>query len=402
MYFFHRLTLAVSDKDMPIIKKMSIKKILSLIFILKTTLIFSQNCDCKSTFGWVKETFENNDAGFQYIIDKKGQESYKIHNQIYFSRVDKINKPKECESTIREWLAFFRKSHVEFHYLGEDNIEIDNSEKNNENVIIQNEKIDNPLYKKYLEFNEPFIERLNSKTLYFRIPSFNNSEKAAIDSLIEKYKNEILITENLIIDIRNGTGGSDNSYKNILPFIYTNPIRMPSVEFLSTPLNNRRMYELATNTGFALEFGIQSSEEDKAEFMKNYLKLNNHLGEFVNLNSSKINIYKQDTIYKFPKEVAILINENNVSTDEQFILESRQSKKVKLFGRTTKGGLDMSNLYVAKSENKDFVLVYALSRSLRIPNMIVDDIGIMPDFFLDEEIPEQEWIEFVSEILNQQ
>lgn len=62
----------------------------------------------------------------------------------------------------------------------------------------------------------------------------------------------------------------------------------------------------------------------------------------------------------------------------------------------------MSNLYVAKSENKDFVLVYALSRSLRIPNMIVDDIGIMPDFFLDEEIPEQEWIEFVSEILNQQ
>lgn len=381
---------------------MSIKKILSLIFILKTTLIFSQNCDCKSTFGWVKETFENNDAGFQYIIDKKGQESYKIHNQIYFSRVDKINKPKDCESTIREWLAFFRKSHVEFHYLGEDNIEIENTEKINENVTIENEKIESPLHKKYLESNEPFIERLNSKTLYLRIPSFNSSEKSAIDNLIEKYKNEILITENLIIDIRNGTGGSDNSYKNILPFIYTNPIRMPSVEFLSTPLNNRRMYELATNTGFALEFGIQSSEEDKAEFMKNYLKLNNHLGEFVNLNSSKINIYKQDTIYKFPKEVAILINENNVSTDEQFILESRQSKKVKLFGTTTKGGLDMSNLYVAKSENKEFVLVYALSRSLRIPNMIVDDIGIMPDFFLDEEIPEQEWIEFVSEILNRQ
>lgn len=381
---------------------MSIKKILSLIFILKTTLIFSQNCDCKSTFGWVKETFENNDAGFQYIIDKKGQESYKIHNQIYFSRVDKINKPKDCESTIREWLAFFRKSHVEFHYLGEDNIEIENTEKINENVTIENEKIESPLHKKYLESNEPFIERLNSKTLYLRIPSFNSSEKSIIDNLIEKYKNEILITENLIIDIRNGTGGSDNSYKNILPFIYTNPIRMPSVEFLSTPLNNRRMYELATNTGFALEFGIQSSEEDKAEFMKNYLKLNNHLGEFVNLNSSKINIYKQDTIYKFPKEVAILINENNVSTDEQFILESRQSKKVKLFGTTTKGGLDMSNLYVAKSENKEFVLVYALSRSLRIPNMIVDDIGIMPDFFLDEEIPEQEWIEFVSEILNRQ
>src|SRR5690606_27425103 len=160
-------------------------------------------------------------------------------------------------------------------------------------------------------------------------------------------------------------------------------------------------YTTLFRSGFALEFGIQASDEEKAVFMENYLKLNNHLGEFVNLNSEKIHIYKQDTIHKFPKQVAILINENNVSTDEQFILESRQSKKVKLYGRTTKGGLDMSNLYVAKSANNDFVLVYALSRSLRIPNMIVDDIGIMPDFFLDNEIPEEEWIEYVSKNLNE-
>src|SRR5690554_4422848 len=381
---------------------MTLKNILSLIFILKTSIIFSQSCNCKSTFDWVKETFENNDAGFQYIIDKKGQETYKIYNQIYVSKVNKIINPKECEATIREWLAFFRKSHIEFHYLGTDNSEYDHSLKIDENVIAVNENnYKNNLYQKFLVSNQPFIERLNSKTLYFRIPSFNHNEKSAIDSLIEKYKNEILATENLIIDIRNGTGGSDNSYKNLLPFIYTNPIRMPSVEYLSTPLNNRRMYELATNTGFALEFGIQASDEEKAVFMENYLKLNNHLGEFVNLNSEKIHIYKQDTIHKFPKQVAILINENNVSTDEQFILESRQSKKVKLYGRTTKGGLDMSNLYVAKSANNDIVVVYALSRSLRIPNMIVDDIGIMPDFFLDNEIPEEEWIEYVSKNLNE-
>src|SRR5690606_41339062 len=61
-------------------------------------------------------------------------------------------------------------------------------------------------------------------------------------------------------------------------------------------------YTTLFRSGFALEFGIQASDEEKAVFMENYLKLNNHLGEFVNLNSEKIHIYKQDTIHKFPKQ----------------------------------------------------------------------------------------------------
>lgn len=379
---------------------MTLKNILFFLFIFKASTTFSQNCDCKATFEWVKETFENNDAGFQYIIDKKGEELYNVHNQMYFTKVNLIENPEECETIIREWLTFFRKSHIEFHFIGEKNKETIDSNPIIEETKIENDEVD-PLYKKFLESQKPFIERLNSSTLYLRIPSFMPTEKPLIDDLLEKHKNEILSTENLIIDIRNGTGGSDNSYQNILPFIYTNPIRIPSVEYLSTLLNNQRMYELATNTGFALEFGIQTTEEEKLDLMEKYEKLNNHLGEFVNLNAEKTKILKLDTVYEFPKQVALLINENNVCTDEQFILEAKQSKKVKLFGRTTKGGLDMSNLYLTYSEDKQFVLVYALSKSLRIPHMTIDDIGIMPDFFLDEEIPEYEWINYVSGILNQ-
>lgn len=379
---------------------MTLKNILFILFIFKASTTFSQNCDCKATFEWVKETFENNDAGFQYIIDKKGEELYNVHNQMYFTKVNLIENPEECETIIREWLTFFRKSHIEFHFIGEKNKETNDSNPIIEETKIENDEVD-PLYKKFLESQKPFIERLNSSTLYLRIPSFMPTEKPLIDDLLEKHKNEILSTENLIIDIRNGTGGSDNSYQNILPFIYTNPIRIPSVEYLSTLLNNQRMYELATNTGFALEFGIQTTEEEKLDLMEKYEKLNNHLGEFVNLNAEKTKILKFDTVYEFPKQVALIINENNVSTDEQFILEAKQSKKVKLFGRTTKGGLDMSNLYLTYSEDKQFVLVYALSKSLRIPHMTIEDIGIMPDFFLDEEIPEYEWINYVSGILNQ-
>ncbi|MGY0034733.1 S41 family peptidase [Pedobacter sp. NJ-S-72] len=37
-------------------------------------------------------------------------------------------------------------------------------------------------------------------------------------------------------------------------------------------------------------------------------------------------------IIPYPSNVAIMINENNASTAEQFLLEAKQSKKVKLFG----------------------------------------------------------------------
>src|SRR5690606_12869800 len=157
---------------------------------------------------------------------------------------------------------------------------------------------------------------------------FMPTEKPLIDDLLEKHENEILNTENLIIEIRNGTGGSDNSYQNILPFIYKNPIRIPRTDYLSTPINKQRLYELDRNTGFAIEYGIQTTEEEKVDLMEKYEKLNKHLGEVVNLNAEKTKILELDTVYEFPKQVALLINENNVSTDEQFILEAKQSKKV--------------------------------------------------------------------------
>lgn len=359
---------------------------------------FSQQCNCEEIFAWTKRTFEENDAGFAYTLEKKGAQSYAFHNEIMEGRVKEIDHPVDCQNIIRNWLAFFREGHVEFHYLGE-------TEESPDPIAGPETAPEDPgegngLYNKFLNAVDPFLESVDDQTLYLRVPSFRWSEKSKIDALLESHRNELLQTENLIIDIRDGTGGSDAAFEEIIPLLYTNPIRTPGVAFLSTELNNQRMYELATNTGIALEFGIHSTPEEMKAYRAHYDTLSNHLGEFVHLNQEKVSITTYDSVYAFPKNVGILINENNASSDEQFLLAARQSKKVKLFGTRTKGALDVSNLYLAYPPEKDFVLVYALSRSLRIPKFSIDDVGIKADFYIDEEIPKSQWIDYVVSVLN--
>ena len=106
-----------------------------------------------------------------------------------------------------------------------------------------------------------------------------------------------------------------------------------------------------------------------------------------------------DTIYKYPHSVGVIINGGNASTTEEFLLAARQSKKVKLFGTTTMGVLDISNMYFVKSPCDEFELGYCLSKSLRIPDMAIDRKGIQPDFYISKSVNEFEWIDFVVKTL---
>lgn len=258
---------------------------------------------------------------------------------------------------------------------------------------------DEPQYAQYfksLQANQPFIEKLNETTLYLRIPSFNESYKRSIDSVLDANKEKILTTQNLIIDIRNNGGGSDASYSSVIPYLYTNPIRTVGVEFLSTKLNNQRMLDFVNKP----EYGFD--DEGKKWAKGAYEKLESKLGHFVNLKEHIVSEEKKDTIYPFPQNVGIIINEANGSTAEQFLLEAKQSKKVKLFGVTTYGVLDISNMYFVESPCKEFQLGYSLSRSMRIPDFTIDEKGIQPDYYLDKGIQQYEWTEYVNRILNGQ
>ncbi|SUX48771.1 S41 family peptidase [Chryseobacterium indoltheticum] len=97
--------------------------------------------------------------------------------------------------------------------------------------------------------------------------------------------------------------------------------------------------------------------------------------------------------------MAIIVNDKNGSTAEQFLLSAKQSRKVKLFGVTTAGVLDISNMNFAESPDGEFTLGYCISKSYRLPNMPIDGRGIMPDYFIDSSIADSEWLSFVQKTI---
>ena len=49
---------------------------------------------------------------------------------------------------------------------------------------------------------------------------------------------------------------------------------------------------------------------------------------------------------------------------------------------------------------KEIILNYALSKSLRLPDFAIDEIGIQPDYFIDKDIPSYKWVTHVIKLLN--
>ncbi len=470
------------------------KKLFKLLLLIPL-FSFSQNCDCTSNLKWVKETFEENDAGFKYALVKRGKENYIKHNLSFIKRAEKTLSITDCEKIVKEWLSFFRKGHKDFFIINRKN-DINLQEKRHESVpninikefkkyLLSKKEIDyegiwqsepytvaikntHDIYKaivtnvssgnwsagelkfyinpdssgvyymgdyseytfnkiqyidkqvlnidgiifkrtfpeskslnsnaqRYLELinaSDPSIRKINNDTYLFRIPSFDLNQKEAIDSLISKHLDEITSNKNLIIDLRGNTGGANKSFTKLLPILYTNPIKTIYWEHLSTELNNKRWREWLKNPNLS---------KDGKTFLTNVNnKLKNKLGEFVYIyDNDGSEIFKQNFQYKKLKNIAILIDKHNASTTEQFLLSAKQSKKVKLYGETTFGALDISEMNQIKSPDGNFMLSYCLTKSLRLPSFPIDNIGIQPDYFLDNSVLPYNWINYVIDNLKE-
>ena len=479
-------------------------KVLLLLTLFPLLLTAQTDCDCPATFAWVKKTFEENDAGFAYALDNKGEDVYEAMLKTTTAAADTVTQAQNCAQTIYRYLSWFRPGHVGIRLLEEEQGAGPQVQRSDEEIraqyadweriamteksfrdylasgaaddyegewvmgdyqigvkrmgeeylgfilaadsiywtpgqvklrfrleaggtyymqdhsgtfldraiLIGNNYLDlgfvqltrrkplpntNPMIDLYLRASEtevPLFERIDDQTVYLRIPSFDQHKKVEIDSVISVHRAEILRTENLILDIHSGTGGSDQSFAELLPILYTNPIYTTNTEFYSTPANNQRMLDFAEDKDGKWGF----DEEFKQWALTSYDTLSQHLGEFVNLDGGRQDTLTFDTIHPYPARVAILIDGGNGSTDEEFLLAAKQSQKVKLFGQSTFGVLDISNMHFVPSPCGDYELGYSLTRSLRIPDFTIDGVGIQPDFFIDRAVPKWRWVDYVREV----
>jgi len=221
------------------------------------------------------------------------------------------------------------------------------------------------------------ISRLSDSTTYIRISSFRLSYTALIDSMFHAYESHA--TPNLILDIRGNGGGGDNAYSSIIPFLYTDPIINIGVDIYATPDNIQRRKMLLERD--------EIPQDIRNGIMLSIRQMEQNIGSMVVKN-------KDDTTVlvplRNPKRVAILVDNDCASSAEEFLLAAKQSTKVKLFGESTRGELDYSNVLEAKLKCKDIEFRYPTTRSRRLTiGKGIDNIGIQPDIKLNTK---SDWI----------
>lgn len=245
----------------------------------------------------------------------------------------------------------------------------------------------------------PVAMYLDDSTYYLRIPSFYSNTG---NELVLKHWNEIVSRPYLIIDIRNNGGGQDNFYEELTKLIYTKPYKSLGVEWYATD-GNIYIFEDAMKKG-EIRGGKEGIEWTQA--LVDAMKKN--IGGFVTHpnNLSDNQIVERDTIYAMPRRIGIIINEGNASSAEQFLLAALQSDKVILFGNcNTAGVLDYSNGTSNPLPSNKYQLWCPMTRSKRLPENPIDNIGIAPNVIIPFSATEQlydkldSWVYFVKNYL---
>ena len=340
------------------------KQFLFVALFFNVILCFGQNCDCPKEFDFLVNKIEKDYAGFKDKVNDSNIEEYNKFTELIRSKTKNTRTFVRCTMVLDEWLKFFNDKHLSL-----------SSESN--------------IYFTY--------KRIDNNAILLRIPSFAWERKALIDSLILKNKKEITSTPILIIDLRGNGGGTDYSYLELLPLIYTNPYTTKGVEWWASQ-GNIDYFEKSYKEGH-----IKKGKENQLRSLIETLK--KHPNTFVQEEGDKTEDDKPDSIYKTPKLVGVIVDDNCASSCEQFILAARNSSKTTIFGTQTLGVLDYSNSVPVSLLTKGLTIRYPMTRSARLPENPIDNIGIKPDVEINLPVnlnvksDIDDWVIFVNDYL---
>jgi len=236
-----------------------------------------------------------------------------------------------------------------------------------------------------MEIEGCYFKQLSAKTGLLCFSSFEHTCLDRIKKIISDNRKAIENCENLIIDVRNNGGGVYEAYSDLFQYILTNKVRTMGMELKVTQ---------------TLIDGIQDwyDDEEGKNRAKEWIKLfQGKMGEFVNTDTTDISITEIKPAEQSPKQVVILANGRTASSGEAFLLDARQSKKVKILGTPTYGALDYGSASFFNFGCNNYKLMMPTWRSMRLPGYPIDNIGIQPDIYLDKSV--KDWVAFAVEYL---
>ena len=259
------------------------------------------------------------------------------------------------------------------------------------------------LYKKYgrqhidyyslmSEYSPDFMScKVDEDTWLMRLPSFYNS-----DSLVMEYVNEYKASgcPNLIVDIRCNGGGHDEAFWPLLELLYDglNGPRDGIVDRYS-PMNIKMFKEMGMTDEDFIEMGYPIDDPNAPEY-------------FTRIPEG--DILEFDSISPLPHKAAVIIDNWNASSAEQFILEIKSSnKRTRIYGKdNTSGCVDTGMCIYYHPSNKLLSICYPISYSPRYEKgTCIDPTGIAPDIRIPLPYPDtltnniDEWVIWVAEDL---
>ena len=219
------------------------------------------------------------------------------------------------------------------------------------------------------------FKTLSATTNYIRIPSFELKYTNKIDSLIKANLASLLKKPNLIIDLRGNGGGGDNAYYPLLPLVFDKKqITFPMRASVWVSFENLSWYDRTKYDGAETKKDSLDAQKEIDELKEDFEKFSRF--KFVN--------DTLDTIYNAPRKIAIIANYGCASSTEGFVLLSRQSKKVKLYGENTYGAISYGDWRRINIAGLPIWITNTTKKMNFLDNIQIEGIGITPDKSLSQ------------------
>ncbi|MDQ7240206.1 S41 family peptidase [Bacillus pacificus] len=250
------------------------------------------------------------------------------------------------------------------------------------------------------------LEKYNKDTLLITLTDFANAE--AINTLLDSHKDELNAFPNLIIDVRLNRGGSDDTFFNLLPYLFEDKEISLFDSSDTMQLNHTERNFHLRMKDMKMEMEDYDSLDELSKLFTNMfiqdLKKNYKTG-FVTFDTSGLPKELQSLKIhgrKSPSRVVILTDVTCGSSGDSFVEVAKKSLKVKVIGRPTAGVNDYSNLAVMEWADT-FALYYPTSRlSIIDKGEGMSGIGIQPHIHIPwtpEHIQEDVDLKLALELL---